>query len=107
MPLCGIELHAEATSEDAGGLDERSQLLVDANARIFEIDRVDRVGRDRHLDSGRAHQSFVIEADQPRQPATGLAAFAHSIEIDEEHRFAGSIRVGNTRVQPARDERKM
>ncbi len=64
------------------------------------------MARDRHVNLGGADQALLVEADEPGAAAT-RPALVHAVEIDEEHRFVGAIRVSDTGVQSAGDERQM
>jgi hypothetical protein len=61
---------------------------------------------DRDFDPLRAHDTLAREGDQSRE-STPWFALVHAIQIDEEHWFAGTIRVRHARAQPAGDERQM
>ena len=77
---------------DAGRADELRQLLVDAEPRILQVHRVDRVRRDRHLDARRADEPFLAEADRARVSRRRGRPSFDAVEIDEEHRLAGPVR---------------
>ena len=89
-----------------GVFDELRELRVDAESRILEVDRVDRMRGDRDLDARVADDAFAVEGDQSRQPPARLSVI-HAVEIDPAHLFAVAIRVHDARAQATRDERQV
>src|SRR3954471_7382347 len=54
----------------------------------------------------RAHESFLAEADETRAAAP-RASLVDAVEIDEEHRFAGAVRMRDAGPQAAGNERQV
>src|SRR3954467_15620955 len=105
MALDRREVDPQATLFDTGLRDEFRQRIVDPQTRILEVDGVDRVAGDGYLDARRSHHALVAESDHTRQPSA-RAAVHHAIEINEADRLAGTVRMGHTGAETARNERE-
>ena len=103
MTLRWVERDLEPPFGNAGLPDERLKLMVDAQPRVLEVDRVDWMSRDGDLDARGADEPLVVESDQPGASPT-WPAVGDAVEIDEEHRFAGLVGMRDARPQTAGHE---
>jgi hypothetical protein len=103
MTFGRVEPDPQAALRDAGSPYEISELVVQTQLRILQVDRVDRVARHRYVDLHRAHEAFLTKSDDARA-ASAWSPFIHAIKIDEEDRFAGTIRMRHAGAQAAGNE---
>src|SRR5438067_3327523 len=106
MALGGIEDDAELSFADTRARDELRQRRIDSEPRILEIDRIDRMLGDRHLDARSPDDALAAEADDTRQPPA-RAAFDDAVEIDEADRFTVAIRVRDAGTKTTGHERQV
>ncbi len=106
MPFGWIERHAQAAFFDASLCDERGELRINAEPRILEIDRVDRVLRDGHLDPRRTDHALARKCDEPCEPPT-WPPLVHAIEIDEVDGLVRPVRVHHAGAQATGHEGQM
>src|SRR6266545_2153829 len=98
MAFGRVEHDAKLSLARTGARHERRQRGIDPQARIFQIDRIDRMVRDRHLDAGLADDALAAKADDARQ-AAARTSFENAIEIDETHRLAVAIGMRDARTE--------
>src|SRR4030095_1001725 len=106
MTLHRIERDAQASRRQAGVCDELRELRINAQARVLEIDRVDRVSGDRHLDACTTDNALTVEGDESRQSPPRLPVI-HAVEIDPADLFTSAVRVRDARTQAPGDERQV
>jgi len=103
VALGRVEDDAQSALGDAGPDDELGELVTDAKPRVFQVDRVDRMRGDGHLDARLADDLLLVEADQACPPAARTTVH-HAVEVHEADRFTRPIRVRHARPQPTCDE---
>ena len=106
MPFGRIEHDAELSLAGARSRDEITQGGVDAEARILEIHRIDRMLGYRNLDPRLGDDALGPEADDASQ-TTPRPPFDHAVQIDETDGLAVAIRMRDAGAQPACHERQM
>src|SRR5689334_21896485 len=100
MPLGRIEHDAKLTLARAGPRYELGERRVDAEARVLQVDRVDRVLGDRYFDARLADHPLAAEADDAGQ-AAARPAFDDAVEIHEADSFTLAVGMGDAGTQPA------
>jgi hypothetical protein len=103
VPLGRIEVDAKASLADSRPLYERRELVVQPEACVLQVHRVDGVRRHRHFDPRRQDPVLGVKADHARQPSAGTPV-DHPVQIHEAHRFPGAVRVPDARAQTAGNE---
>ena len=101
-----IEDDPEASLRDASARHEVRELIADAEARILQVDRIDRMRRDGHQDARLLDGLLLAETDEAREPPS-RPAVNHPVEIHEADRFTWPVRVRHARPQSAGDEREV
>ncbi len=81
-------------------------LLVDAEPRILQVDRVHGVPGYRHDDARLRHGLFVRVAEHARAALAGPAV-VDAVEVDEANRLVRPVPVGHAGPQGARHERQV
>ena len=103
VPLAGVQRQAKPTLRDPLAAHEFGQLVRDAQPRVLQVDRIDRVIRDGHLDLVPRHHVLAVEADHPRVAAP-RAPGVHPVEVHEADRLIRPVGVGHARPQAGGDE---
>jgi hypothetical protein len=106
MAFGRVEHDAKLSLARAGARHEVRQRRIDPQTRIFQVDRIDRMLRDRHLDARLADDTLAAKADDARQ-AAARTSVDNAVEIDETDRLAFAVGMLDARTEPARHEREM
>ena len=106
MALRRIEHDTQLAFARACTRDKFRQRPIDPEARILQVDRVDRMLGHRHFDARPANHALRTEADDARQPAP-RTSFHNPVEIDEADGFAVAVWMRDAGAQPAGHERQM
>jgi hypothetical protein len=106
VPLARRQREADTALGDAVSRHELLALLVDAELRVLQVDRVDCMAGDGHRDAHVSHR-FLNRVPQDGRPTSTRVPLVHAVEIDEADRFAAAILVSDARAQRARHERQV
>src|SRR5262245_62417463 len=78
-------------------------MVVDAELRVLQVDRLDRMARYRHVDPRVGDDLLVTKADHARA-APPRPPFVDPVEVHEAHRLAGPVRMRDAGAEPTGDE---
>src|SRR5262245_50809459 len=103
VALTAPERDVQSSLADVGARHELGELLVEPERPGLEIDRVDRVSRDRYLEPDLAGDRLAVVAVHAGLSAT-RPPVVDPVEVDEAHGFAGAVGMRDAGLQAAGDE---
>ena len=106
LSLAARQLQPDAPARHAVPLHQLDDLIVDTQPRILQVDRVDRMIRDRHVDAQALDLLLAVEADDAGQ-ATARTAVGDAVQIDEADALLRPVDVGDAGAQASGHESKM